>query len=63
MPELPLDDPNRETLPQSDLLQILSPEEYELPCSFPRFTQSARDPFFTLTAPEREAEAIKRQLR
>ncbi len=55
MSEFPLDDPDGETLPQSDRLQILSPEEYELLWGFPRFTQSDRDLFFTLTAPECEA--------
>ena len=44
-----------DSLPQSDRLQILSPEEYELLWGFPRFTQSDRDLFFTLTAPERKA--------
>lgn len=42
-------------LPRSgNRLQILSAEEYELLWGFPRFTQSDRDLFFTLTAPERE---------
>ncbi|MEM6485384.1 MAG: hypothetical protein AAF662_10420 [Pseudomonadota bacterium] len=34
-----------ESLPQSDRLQILSPEEYELLWGFPRFSQSDRDLF------------------
>jgi hypothetical protein len=47
MSEFPLDDPDGDSLPQSDRLQILSPEEYELLWGFPRFTQSDRDLFFT----------------
>jgi TnpA family transposase len=52
-----------EALPQSDRLQILSPEEYELLWGFPRFTQSDRDLFFTLTAPERGAVEQCRSVR
>ncbi len=52
-----------EGLPQSDRLQILSPEEYELLWGFPRFTQSDRDLFFTLTAPERVAVEQCRSVR
>jgi hypothetical protein len=44
-------------------LQILSPEEYELLWGFPRFTQSDRDLFFTLTAPERGAVEQCRSVR
>ena len=55
MSEFLPDDSAGDALPQSDRLQILSPEEYELLWGFPRFTQSDRDLFFTLTAPEREA--------
>ena len=54
MSEFPLDGPDDDSFPQSDRLQILSREEYELLWGFPRFTQSDRDLFFTLTAPERE---------
>lgn len=39
-------------LPQSDRLQILSPEEYELLWGVPRFSQYDRDLFFALTARE-----------
>ena len=46
-----------------DRLQILSPEEYELLWGFPRFVQSDRDLFFTLTAPEREALEKRRSVR
>jgi TnpA family transposase len=55
MSNFPPEDSAGEALPQSDRLQILSPEEYELLWGFPRFTQSDRDLFFTLTAPERGA--------
>jgi hypothetical protein len=54
MSEFPADDSAGEALPQSDRLQILSPEEYELLWGFPRFTQSDRDLFFTLTAIKRQ---------
>jgi hypothetical protein len=57
------EDPVGEGLPQSDRLEILTPEEYELLWGFPRFTQSDRDLFFTLTAPEREALAQCRSVR
>ncbi len=63
MSDVPLDNPDGEALPQSDRLQILSPEEYELLWGFPRFTQSDRDLFFTLTAPEREALEQRRSVR
>jgi hypothetical protein len=46
-----------------DRLQILSAEEYEALWGFPRFTQSDRDLFFTLTAPEREALEQRRSTR
>jgi len=49
------DDSGGDSLPQSDRLEILTPEEYEFLWGFPRFTQSDRDLFFTLTAPERGA--------
>jgi hypothetical protein len=55
MSDSPLDDFDGDSLPQSgDRLQILSPEEYELLWGFPRFTQSDRDLFFTLTAIKRQ---------
>lgn len=63
MPDVVLDDPDGEALPRSDCLQILSPEEYEQLWGFPRFTQSDRDLFFTLTAPEREALEQRRSVR
>jgi TnpA family transposase len=63
MSDIPLDDSDGETLPQSDRLQILSPEEYELLWGFPRFTQTDRDLFFALTAPEREALEQRRSVR
>ncbi len=64
MSDLSLDDLDSDSLPQSgDRLQILSPEEYELLWGFPRFTQSDRDLFFTLTAPEREALGQCRSIR
>ena len=63
MSDFPLDDPDGEAVPQSDRLQILSPEEYELLWGFPRFTQSDRELFFTLTAPEREALEQRRSVR
>jgi hypothetical protein len=55
MSEFLPDDSAGDAVPQSDRLQILSPEEYELLWGFPRFTQSDRDLFFTLTVPERGA--------
>ena len=42
MSDFPLDHSDGDVLPQSDRLQILSPEEYELLWGFPRFTQSDR---------------------
>ena len=63
MSEILPDDSAGDALPQSDRLQILSPEEYELIWGFPRFTQSDRDLFFTLTAPEREAVERCRSVR
>ena len=63
MSEFLPEDSAGEVLPQSDRLQILSPEEYELLWGFPRFTQSDRDLFFTLTAPEREALERGRSVR
>jgi hypothetical protein len=64
MSELSLAELDGDSLPQSsDRLQILSHEEYELLWRFPRFTQSDRDLFFTLTAPEREALEQRRSIR
>jgi hypothetical protein len=63
MSDFLFDDSDDDGLPQSDRLQILSPEEYELLWGFPRFTQSDRDLFFTLTAPEREALGHRRSIR
>lgn len=64
MSDFSLDDLGGDSLPQSgDRLQILSPEEYELLWGFPRFTQSDRDLFFTLTAPERDALVQRRSVR
>jgi TnpA family transposase len=57
------DDSGGDSLPQSDRLEILTPEEYELLWGFPRFTQSDRDLFFTLTTPERGALAQCRSVR
>jgi hypothetical protein len=47
----PFDDTGGGSLPRSDRLQILSPEEYELLWGFPRVTQSDRDLFSTSPAP------------
>ncbi len=55
MSEISANNSADEALPQGDRLQILSPEEYELLWGFPRFTQSDRDLFFTLTASEHGA--------
>jgi len=44
-------------LPQSDRLQILSREEYELLWGLPRFTQDERDLFFALNP--REERVLK----
>ena len=64
MSDLSLDDLDGDSLPQSgDRLQILSHEEYEPLWGFPHFTQSDRDLFFTLTAPEREALEYRRSIR
>ena len=63
MSDFPSDHADGDALPQSDRLQILSPEEYELLWGFPHFTQSDRDLFFTLTAPEREAQERCRSIR
>ena len=49
--------------PQSDRLQILSPEEYELLWGVPRFSQYDRDLFFSLTARERHTLARLRTVR
>ena len=62
--DLSLDDVDGDSLPQSgDRLQILSHEEYELLWDFPRFAQSDRDLFYTLTTPEREALEQRRSIR
>ena len=63
MSESQIDGSESDGIPQSDRLQILSPEEYELLWGFPRFTQSDRDLFFTLTAPERAALEQRRSTR
>ena len=63
MSEFLPEDSAGEALPQSDRLQILSPEEYELLWGFPRFTQSDRELFFTLTVPERGAVEQCRSVR
>ena len=54
----PNDDAEDVFLPQSDRLQILSPEEYELPWGLSRFTQDDRDLFFALNP--REELVLKR---
>ena len=43
-----------DALPQSDRLQILSPEEYDALWGRPRFTPEDRDIFFSLIPPERD---------
>lgn len=63
MSGFPLDDFDAGVVPQSDRLQILSPEEYLLLWGFPHFTQGDRDLFFTLTAPEREVLQQCRSIR
>ena len=63
MPDFPPDHSDGDAVPQSDRLQILSPEQYELLWGFPRFTQNDRDLFFALTAPEREALDQRRSVR
>ncbi|MDA0681538.1 MAG: Tn3 family transposase [Proteobacteria bacterium] len=59
----PIDNNEDTFLPQSDRLQILSPEEYELLWGVPRFSQYDRDLFFALTAPERHVLARLRTVR
>ena len=44
-------------LPQSERLQILSPEEFELLWGLPRFSRADRDLFFTLNRREEETLA------
>ena len=56
----PFDIADDDILPQSDRLQILSPEEYELLWGLPRFSLADRDLFFTLN---RREEQILGQLR
>ena len=51
---------NDEILPQSERLQALSPEEYELLWGHPVFTDSDRAPFFQLNSREQQ---YLRQLR
>jgi hypothetical protein len=65
MSDFAFDDPEDDDgFPQSDdRLQTLSAEEYELLWGFPRFTQSDRELFFTLTAPERGAVEQCRSVR
>ena len=41
-------------LPQSDRLQILSPEEYELLWGLPRFSEYDRNLFFSITPREKQ---------
>jgi hypothetical protein len=55
--EFPPEDSAGEALPQSDRLQILSPDEYELLWGFPRFTQSDRDLFFPGSSQKTENKA------
>jgi TnpA family transposase/CheY-like chemotaxis protein len=57
MPD-PFDDTDDDFLPQSDRLQILSPEEYDLLWGLPRLSQADRDLFFTLNP--REEQALSR---
>ncbi len=57
------EDATNKTLPISDRLQILSPEEYELLWGFPRFTQNDRDQYFTLTESEQAAADQCRSVR
>lgn len=52
--------PNDIFLPQSDRLQILSPDEYELLWGLPTFSQEDQDLFFTITPRE---EQVLQQLR
>ena len=57
MPD-PFDFANEDVFPQSDRLQILSPEEYELLWGLPRFSQADRELFFTLN--QREEQTLGR---
>ena len=50
----PFDFANEDVFPQSDRLQILSPEEYELLWGLPRFSEADRDLFFTLNQREEQ---------
>ena len=59
----PIDNNEDIFLPQSDRLQILSPEEYELLWGVPRFSQYDRDLFFSLTAREQHTLGRLRTLR
>jgi hypothetical protein len=64
MSDSPIDDFDGDSFPRSgDRLQILSPEEYDLLWGFPRFSQTDRDLFFTLTAREREILEQRRSVR
>ncbi len=58
-----LDDLVGETLPQNDRLRILYSEKYELLWGYPRFTQTDRDPFYTVAVPEREIVEKLRSIR
>lgn len=62
MPD-PIDNGEGIFLPQSDRLQILSPDEYELLWGVPRFSQYDRDMFFSLTTRERHTLTRLRTLR
>ena len=59
----PIDSNEDSFSPQSDRLQILSPEEYELLWGVPQFSQYDRDLLFTLAAPEQHALARLRTIR
>ncbi len=56
MPD-PFEFADNDVLPQSDRLQILSPEEYELLWGMPRFSQYDRDLFFSLNRRDEQALA------
>jgi TnpA family transposase len=54
----PFDFANEDVFPQSDRLQILSPEEYELLWGLPHFSEAERGLFFTLN--QREGQTLGR---
>ena len=56
MPD-PFEFADNDVLPQSDRLQILSPEEYELLWGMPRFSQYDRDLFVSLNRRDEQALA------